>query len=177
MAQTLYANQLSTKLEQHQSIKEFALQNKLNTKGINLDNTNYAELAQQVAERFTQKLVKELNQSIDKESAALEKFTQELEENAQQVTNTADAWKKADPNAVPGINAQQIGFGAAVKMSGLKVQQAIAEGTQEGVNKSTQDAIEAQKQLTVANNNTASSFRKSILGVTAYGLAIRQLRR
>lgn len=78
---------------------------------------------------------------------------------------------------MPGINAQQTGFGAAVKMSGLKVQQAVAEGTQEGVNKSTQDAIEAQKQLTVANNNTTSSFRKSILGVTAYGLAIRQLRR
>lgn len=177
LVQTLYANQLSTKPEQFQSIKDFAAQNKINTKGINLDNTNYAVLAQQVAERFTEKLVKELNKSIDKESIALEKFTQELEENAQQVTSTADAWKKADPNAVPGINAQQTGFGAAVKMSGLKVQQAVVEGTQEGVTKSTEDAIEAQKQLAVANNNTANSFRKSILGATAYGLAVRQLRR
>ena len=171
LIQTLVANQLSNK----QSIASFN-----QAQGLNVDldkNASFQKQAEDVAKAFTDKLVKEYEAQLQEQAKTIESLTKTIASNVAKQNKAIDELKISNPQDAAVLNGLQSTLGGAVGFSAGKASEGAAAGGIEGAAEATKDLSDAQNQLATSNVKVEGSFKKSILGVTAYGLAVRQLRR
>ena len=172
----LYQTLLANQQKGPQTVAQFASAHNLQTSQ-EFNTKTIQEQAAEVAALFTEKLTKEFENNLKQQQTALNKTNEELDKNIKKQYEYAEALKQSNPQDTNALNAFQQTLPGVENFSAGKAGEASGKGAAEGIVQATKDIKSAQDQLSVSNEKVTGSFRKSILGVTAYGLAIRQLRR